>query len=60
MTSDPCFDFQFGLVFIERRENLSSTSVHSSKNQNDYLGVGGGGGGMTYSLINRRAHLKVL
>lgn len=31
-------------MFIERRENLSSTSVHSSKNQNDYLGVGGGGG----------------
>ena len=31
-------------MFIERHENLSSTSVHSSKNQNDYLGGEGGGG----------------
>lgn len=30
-------------MFIERHENLSSTSVHSSKNQNDYLGGEGGG-----------------
>lgn len=31
-------------MFIERHENLSSTSVHSSKNQNDYLGGEGAGG----------------
>ena len=30
-------------MFIERHENLSSTPVYSSKNQNDYLGGEGGG-----------------
>lgn len=38
-------------MFIERHENLSSTSVHSSKNQNDYLGGEGGGG--DYVLLDQ-------
>ena len=38
-------------MFIERHENLSSTSVYSSKNQNDYLGGEGGGG--DYVLLDQ-------